>query len=147
MKWLGIMLTVALLTGVPGYGIAAQPGQQGTSPAAQPKGVEAKGEQGQAGKSYTLKEKKQYEERITLDLAEIQKKIEDLRGKGRQVGPQKKRTFRMALVDVQRKNIAAQNRLAALKKAPEKDWSGMKADMDKAIEELSKACLEAEKLL
>ena len=144
MKWLGIMLMAALLAGAPGYGSTEQPGQPGTTPATQTKGVAAKGGQGQAAKSYTARERKEYQNKIDVDLAEIQKRIEDLRGKATKVAPQKKRTFRMALVDLQRKNIAAQNRLAALKSAPENAWSGMKADMDKAREDLNSAYANAE---
>jgi len=141
------MLMAALLAGVPGYGSGEQPGQKGTPAVTQSKGPEAKGELGQAAKSYSAQKRKEYQNRIEVDLAEIQKRIEDLRAKAVKVAPQKKRTFRMALVDLQRKNTVAQNRLAALKNSPENAWSGVKADMDKAMDDLSKACLEAEKLL
>jgi hypothetical protein len=144
MKWLGIMLMAGLLAGGPGYGSAAQPAPKGTPAVPQSQGPEVKGGQVQAAKTYSPKDRKEYQNKIDVDLAQIQKRIEDLRGKVAKVVQQKRRTFRMALVDIERKDVLAQGRLAALKKAPEKDWSGMTADMDKAVEELGSAIANAE---
>ena len=144
MKWLGIMLMAGLLAGGPGYGSAAQPAPKGTPAVPQSQGPEVKGGQVQAAKTYSPKDRKEYQNKIDVDLAQIQKRIEDLRGKVAKVAQQKRRTLGKALIDVQGKNILAQRRLAALKKAPEKDWSGMTADMDKAVEELDRACANAE---
>jgi hypothetical protein len=48
------------------------------------------------------------------------------------------------LAGLKKQLFAAQNQLAALEKASEKDWSGLKAKMDKAMDELTKAYKEGE---
>jgi hypothetical protein len=137
MKWLGLMLAAALLASVPGYGIAAQPAQKGTPAVTPSQGSEAKGPQAEAAKSYTTSEKQAYHKRIAADLDDFQGKLEDLKLKNRNLKPQKKRTFFKATIDLQRKVIIARNKLAALKKAPADAWSGMKADMDKTMANLT----------
>ena len=54
--------------------------------------------------------------------------------------PQQKRMLIQAANNLQMRKIAAENQLAALKKASETAWGRQKADLDKAMEELRKAC-------
>lgn len=134
MKWLGIVLAVALMAGGPVSGSAQT----------QPQGSEAQGKTGQAAKSYTQKEKEAYQKKVSADLQEIGQKIGDLRAKKMTLGPQVKRTFSRAMVDLQRKQSAAQNKLAALQKASAKEWSNLKEDTDKAMADLTNAYKEIE---
>ena len=144
MKWLGMMLMAALLIVAPGYGIAAPPGKDSTSPATQSKDLGNRGEQAQAVKSYTPEEKRAYQKKVAADLEKIQQGIGELKVKGRTVMQQKKRMVLKALVDLQNKANAARNKLAALENAPENAWSGLKADMDKTMEGLTKTFKEVE---
>lgn len=145
MKWLGIMLTAALLAVAPGYGSAEPPGKESTPPATQPKGPEKKEEQApKSVKKYTPKEKEAYQKKTAADLTELQQKIEELKVKGRSAPQQMKRMILRGTRDLQVKANAARNKLGALEKAPEKDWGGLKAEMDKAMEELRKAYQEVE---
>ena len=144
MKWLGMILMTALLTLAPGYGSAEPPGKDSTSPTTQSKNLEKQGKQARAVKSYTPEEKRAYQQKIASDLEKIQQGIDELKVKGRTVMQQKKRMVLKALVDLQNKANAARNKLAALENAPENAWSGLKADMDKTMEGLTKTFKEVE---
>ncbi|MHB8067136.1 MAG: sll1863 family stress response protein [Desulfobaccales bacterium] len=127
MKCLGIILAAALLAGVPISGSAQT----------QPQGSEAQGKPGQAAKSFSQKDRQAYQQKTAGDLDEMQQKIEAFRAKKTTVAPQKKRTFSRAMVDLQKKMIIARNKLAVLEKAADKEWSGLKEEMDKAMAELT----------
>lgn len=135
MKWLGMILMTALLIGVPGYGRAEAPGKDSTSPATR------------SVKSYTPEEKQAYQKKVAADLEKIQQGIEELKVKGRTVIQQKKRMVLKGLIALQIKANAARNKLAELEKAPENAWSGLKADMDKAMEDLDKTYKQVEALI
>lgn len=121
MKLLGIVLAVALLAGAPGYGSAQQQAQPGTS----------------AAKSFSQKDREAYQQKTAADLDEMQQKIGALRAKGQTIALQKKHAYLRAMVDFQRKLIIARNRLTALEKASDKEWSSLKEGMDKAMAELT----------
>ena len=144
MKWLGIMLMAALLATAPGYGSAEQPGKQGPAPATQPQGPEVKGEPAGAVKSYTPEERKAYEKKTAAELEAFEQRINELALKAAKVVPQKKRMLMMNTKALAVKTRAARNQLAALEKAPENAWGGLKADMDRAMQELRKAWDAAE---
>ena len=129
MKWLGIILTVALLAGGPVNGNAQN----------QPQGSQAQVKPGQAAKSYTLEERQAYQSKAERDLEEIQQKVQDLKAKERTIVQQKKRTYLLAMVDIQRKLNAAKGKLAALKKASAKEWSRLQPEMDRALDDLTNA--------
>jgi hypothetical protein len=139
MKCLGIMLMAALLAIAPGYGSAEQQGKESDSPAIQIKNLEKKGEQAPAAKSYTLQQKKEYQQKTTAELAEIQQKIDALKVKGENVEPQKRRSVSRALFNLDRKAATTRKWLAALETASEPDWSRVKAGLDKSMEDLRKA--------
>jgi len=144
MKWLGMMLMAALLIVAPGYGIAAPPGKDSTSPATQSKDLGNRGEQAQAVKSYTAEEKRAYQKKTAADLEKLQERIGDLKAKGQQAPPQTKRMYAKATINLDRMAIAAQNKVTALEKASGQDWSRLKAETDQAMEKLTKAVKEAE---
>ena len=144
MKWLGIMFMAALLAMAPGYGSAQPAGGKSAAPATKPKGAEEKETPAQAIKSYSLKERPAYQKKVAADLAELQQKIDGLHGNYETARPQIKRTTLRLLAGLKKQLFAAQNQLAALEKASEKDWSGLKAKMDKAMDELTKAYKEGE---
>ncbi len=132
MKLLAIILTAAVLAVAPGYGQAQQAKKESPPPQA---------------KSYTAGERQAYEKKTAKDLDELQQQIHDLSVKVQTVEPQIKRTMLRSLVVLEKQYIAAKNKLAALEKASEKDWGGLKADMDKAMQELTKAYQEVESRL
>jgi hypothetical protein len=142
MKCLGIMLMAALLAVVPGYGDAQSPVTPGTSMATQPESV--KGDPEQAGKSFTSKEKAEYQTKIAADLMVVENKIDTLKVKSKAIAQQKKHMYLRVLIDLQRKTVDAQNKLEALKNAPEKDWSAIRDDLEMDMGELVKACTAAE---
>ena len=142
MKWLGIMFMAALLASAPSYG-SAQPAKD-TSPATQPQGPEVKGEAAGTAKSFTPAERQAYEKKTAADLKEMQEKVDALKVKARQVVQQKKRMALKAMVSLQREANVAKNTLAALEKAPDQDWSRFKAQMNKAMEDLTKTYKEVE---
>jgi hypothetical protein len=149
MKWLGlgILATAVILAGLPGYGGAQQAAPKKASTVTQSKGSEAKGGPGQAAKSYSPAEKEAYQKKIATDLEEIQKKVEGLKAKGRTIISQKKHMYLKGMVDIQRKEMSARGKFAALKKASGKEWSRMKEDVDKAMEALTNACNGVESFL
>jgi hypothetical protein len=147
MKWLKIMLVPALLVVAPGYSSGEQSAPKAVSPAAQAQDVGAKGEPGQSVKNYTPKERKAYEKKVTADLADLRQRISDLQGKYETAKPQMKRTTLKVLHGLTKQLAAAQNQLAALEKASAKDWGGLQVKMDKAMQDLTTACQEAESLL
>ena len=142
MKWLGIMFMAALLASAPSYG-SAQPAKD-TSPATQPQGPEVKGEAAGTAKSFTPAERQAYEKKTAADLKKMQEKVDALKVKARQVVQQKKRMALKAMISLQRQANAAKNTLADLEKAPDQDWSRFKAQMDKAMEDLTKTYQEVE---
>ena len=144
MKWLGIMLMAALMASAPRFGIAQTAKGKSASPATQPQSLERKGEPSQAAKSYTSEERQAYQRKVAAELSDLNQKIEDLHAKYK-VGyqPQTRRTTLKILHSLSKQHFAAQNQLAALEKASEKDWGGLKVEMDKTMKELTKACQEA----
>lgn len=142
--WLGMMLMAALLIGAPGYGRAEPPGKDSTSPATRSENLEKQGDQARTGKSYTSKEKQDYLTQVAVNLDKIQQGIEDLKVKGRTVIQQRKRMVLKGLINLQNMANGARNKLAGLEKAPENAWSGLKAEMDKTMQELAKTYKEVE---
>jgi len=138
MQWVGIMFMAALLASAPGYGSAQQP--KDTSPATQPQGPAVKGEAAGTAKSFTTAERKAYEKKTAEELDAIQQKIADLRVKATTGAPQNKRMLMLAANNLQLQKVAAGNRLTALEKATETAWGQQKADLDKAMVDLRKAC-------
>jgi hypothetical protein len=134
MKWLGILLTTALLAGVPGYGSAQSAGEQATTPPPQPKSSQEAPKQTQPAKSYSQEERQAYEKKVAEDLEAMQKKFEDLRGKQQKVPMQSRRQVLKAMANLQRGLYAAKAQLASMVKAPAQSWGGMKADLDRAME-------------
>jgi hypothetical protein len=132
MKWLGILLFAALLLGSPGYGNAQATGEQSVSPVTQPQG-QVEGKQAQPMKKYTYQERKNYQKKAEADLAEMQQKVDGLKTKQETAPPQMRRMILKGMVSLQRGIYAGQNQLEAMKKATDKDWSGMKAELDKAM--------------
>ncbi len=134
MYWLGILLMAGLLAVVPASGKAQPAGEKGPSPAAEPK-VQGTVTPAPSGKSYSLKDRQAYQKKVTADLDQLQQQINGLMAEAK---PQTRRSLSRARLGLQKKLVAARNQLAALEKSSEKDWSGLKAEMDKAVEELTK---------
>ncbi len=132
MQWLVILLTASLMFMAPGYGNAQQSAGQKASP---------------AGKSYTLSERQAYQKQVGQDLAKLQQTIEDLRGRYLTSSPQMKRTTLRVLHGLDTQLLDARNKLASLEKASGADWVSLKGGMDKALEDLAKACKDAESRL
>ena len=141
MKWLGIMFMAVLLASAPGYGSAQQP--KDTPPATQPQSPEVKGAPAETAKSFTPEERQAYEKKTAEELDAIQQKIVDLRVRATSGAAQQKRQLILAANNLQMQKVAAENRLTALKKAPETAWGQQKADLDKAMVDLRKACERA----
>jgi hypothetical protein len=142
------MLTAVFLAGISGYGGAAPPAQKDTPAAIKSQNTDTKEGQGQEVKKYSPKEREKYQQKVAADLEEIQNKMGELRAaKGATVPQQKKRMFRRGQIVFQQKLTAAKGRLAALEKASEKEWTGLKAEMDQALEELTNAYKEVESSL
>jgi len=137
MKWLGILFMAVLLASAPGYGSAQQP--KDTSPATQPQGPAVKGEPAGMAKSFTPADRQAYEKKTAEELDAIQQKIAELRMKARTGAQQQKRLLIQAANNLQMQQIAAENELAALKKASETAWGSQKAKVDKAMEGLRMA--------
>ncbi len=138
MKWLGILSVVALLAGIPGYGNAQQTGEKSALPT-QPQSQVEKGKPAQALKTYTQKERKDYEEKTAAELAGMQQKLDALKSKQETAPIQMKRMILKGLVNLQRGVYTGQNQLTAMKTASAESWSGMRANLDKDIEEWNKA--------
>jgi hypothetical protein len=139
MQWLGILLMAALLAGAPGYASAEPRGTSGAAPATQSQGSEVKAEPAGAVRTYTPKEKKDYQKKTAAELAAIQEKIIDLKlnaGKGRR---QSRRMIPQSANSLQAQILAAKDRLAAMEQAPDPTWGELKAEMDKTMDELVKA--------
>lgn len=143
MKWLGIMLIAALLAVASGYASAEPPGTSGATPATQPQGSEVKGKPAGAAPSYTLKEKQAYQKKTAAELAAIQDKISDLKMKAGGAA-QKRRLILKSTTHLQGQALAAQNQLAAMEHAPDPTWGELKTEMDKTMDELTKACQDVE---
>jgi len=142
------MLTAVLLAAFPGYANAEQPAQKGTPAATLSKGTEAKEGQKQAAKSYSPKEKENYLKKVAADLKEFPDKMGALKTeKWNTVPQQKKRIFQRSQVVFQQKLNAAKGKFAALDNASEKEWGGLKEEMDQAMEELENAYNSAESLV
>jgi hypothetical protein len=147
MQWLGILLlTAALLAMAPGYGSAQPAGEKGASPVPEPQ-VQGTGAPAPSAKSYPLKDRQAYQKKVAADLAKLQERINALHGEYETVRPQMKRMTLRVLHSLKKQLIAAQNQLATLEKASEKDWGGLKAEMDKDMKELTTAYKEAESRL
>jgi len=138
MRWLGIMLMAALLASAPGYGSAQPAGKKDPSPATQPPGSAVKAEPAGAAKSSAPEDRKAYEKKTAAELEAIEQRIVDLADQARKVVPQKKRQVIKIMRGLQLQSLDARNQLAALEKAPENTWSGLKPGMDRTMAELRK---------
>jgi len=132
------MLMAALLASAPGYASAQPAGKKEPSPATQPQGSAVKAEPAGMAKTYTPEERKAYEKKTAAELEAIEQRIDELVLKAGKVMPQKKRTFIKNTRALAVQTMAARNQLTALEKAPENAWGGLKADMDRAVQELRK---------
>jgi len=144
MKRFGLMLLAALLATVPGYGGAQAPGPMAPPPAPPTQGPEVKAPAPPAAKSFTPKERQEYQKKIAADLAKLEEKIDGLKDQQAKPPPQMRRTILRSRVNLQRLDAIARGKLAALQKASEKDWHTLKAEMDKALEDLKKTYEAAE---
>ena len=72
-----------------------------------------------------------------------QQKIADLRVKATTGAAQQKRTLILTANNLQFQKVAAETKLAALGKASGTDWDQQKADLDRAMANLRKACENA----
>jgi hypothetical protein len=138
MKWLGILLMAALLAGSPNSGNAQQAEDKNVPPPAQPKSQVKKDQPAQAAKTFTQQERKDYEKKAEAEWGEMQQKLEALKSKQETAPPQMRRMILKGLVSLQRGVYAGQNQLAAMVKAPDDTWSGMKAELDKSKEAWNK---------
>jgi hypothetical protein len=138
MRWLGIMLMAALLASAPGYGNAQPAGKKDPSPGTQPQSPAVKLEPVGAVKTYIPEERKAYEKNTAAELEAIEQRTDELVLKAGKVKPQKKRTFIKNTRALAVQTMAARNQFTALEKAPENAWGGLKADMDRAMQELRK---------
>jgi hypothetical protein len=120
-----------------------QPGETNTSPAIQLEGQKGKGEQAQALKTYSPKEKRAYLNKTATDVAAIQKRIDSLNVKEQYKSLQRRNANRMIMVDLQKRALTARKQLAALEKAPEMVWSAEKVQMDRAMGDVQKAFSDA----
>lgn len=164
MKGLGIMLLTTLLAIAPNYGRAQQPAEKSPFPPPKEKVEEGKFPENQKTeqfkfpenqkvekgtsaaqplKTYSPKEKKAYMKETATQLAEIQKRIEALKVKKEANIRQRKRANMMIEVDLKKKVRVARETLAAMGKAPDAEWSGLRAQEDKAILDLQKAFSDA----
>ena len=130
------MLLAVLLAMAPDYSRAQSPGKSDPTKNPQTKGAIVKDDAAKTVKSYTPEERQAYEKKAAETLAGIDEKVADLRMKARKVAPQQKRTMVLATNNLYAQTVTARNQLAALKKAPENDWSGARAELDKTMVEL-----------
>ena len=139
MNRLGIILMAALLAIAPGYASAQPQGKKETAPATQPQTPEVKGEPAGAAKTYNPEERRAYEKKTAAELEVMEKNVSDVALQVNKIMPQKKRMFIKIIKRLQLQIVDARKQLAALEKAPENDWGGLKPGMDRAMQELSKA--------
>jgi|WetSurMetagenome_2_1015567.scaffolds.fasta_scaffold251935_1 hypothetical protein len=137
-KLLWIILAVALLGGTPDNGSAQQTGSPGTSTVTQPADIKGPAVQAAAVKTFTPQERQKYEKKMAADLEATQQKIADLRIQAGKVPSQKKRMILSQVRNLQMQVGAARSQLTALEKAADKDWGGLKADLDNTIQSLNK---------
>jgi hypothetical protein len=147
LKWLGIILAAALLGGTPGYASAQQTGAKGTSPATQTSDIKGQAVQPPSVKTFTPKERQDYEKKTAADLEITQEKISDLRAQSGKVPSQKKRTILSGFRNLQMQAGRARSQLTALEKAADKDWGELKADLDEVMQSLKRGLEGLEKQL
>ncbi|MDD2904254.1 MAG: hypothetical protein PHU44_17640 [Syntrophales bacterium] len=141
MKWIGILFMAALLALAPSYGSAQQTKEK--SPATQSQNPEVKGEPAGTAKSFTPAEKRAYEKKTAKELEAIQQGIADLRIKAATGSPQMKRLLIRTAGNLQLQKLGAETQLTTLKKASDASWGQQKAELDKSMEDLRRACKSA----
>ncbi len=145
MKWFAIMPLAALLAVAPAAAWPQQPAGKTTPPAAPAKAAAAPQTPAAAGKIYTPEEKQAYQKKATAQLDQLQQQIGAFKvEKMNACPPQKKRTYARAFMVLEKKEILARNKLAALEKASKADWSRLKAETDQALADVQKTYTEAE---
>ncbi len=127
MHWLGILLTTALLLASPVYGNAQQ--SEGKRPAT-------------AVKNYTQKEKQEYQKKVATTLDALTERINNLGMEA--TAPQVKRGRAKALLGLRKQLSYARLQLNNLEKASEQDWGRLKDEMDKTVDDLTKAVHQTE---
>ena len=141
MKGISIILMAALLALAPSYGSAQQ--TKDKSPTLQPQNQGVKAEAPGTAKTFTSAEKRAYEKKTAKELEAIQQGIADLRIKASAGSPQMKHMLIRTASTLQLEKIGAETQLTALKKASDAAWNQQKAELDRTMEGLIRACKRA----
>jgi hypothetical protein len=138
MKRFGILLMAALVAGAPGYGNAQATGEKSVAPATQPQS-QVEGKEAQPEKVFTKQERRDYEKQAAAELATMQQKIEGIEATRNTARQQLRPMIFKGLVGLKKQFYTNKNYLAAMEKAADKNWGGMKVNMDKAMANWNKA--------
>jgi len=131
----GVLLMVLVLgAGTSANVWAAEPGK------VSPEDVKKQaGEALSAAKEYTMQEKQEYQKLIESQLADLSKKIEDLKAKAVNAKKDAMAALESQIADLKKKQEAAQQKLSELGSVTSKAWGEVKSGLDKAMDELKKA--------
>jgi hypothetical protein len=128
MKWFGMMFLAVLVTMAPAYGGAQQIKEKAATPQ-----VQCPAEPATKASSGTPEERRAYEQKTAQELEAIQQKIAAIRVQAAGGAPQQKRMLMRTATRLQMEKAAAENQLAALKKASKEAWPTKKADLEKTL--------------
>ncbi len=144
MKWLGIMVTAALVAATPGYGGAQSPMKSPQTEGTQATGDAVKGQAAGQGTIVTPDERQAYEKKVAADLGVIDTKIGDLRVKTTKVPSQQKRLTMLQMQSLYTQAVAARTQLGNLAKSQGDAWNQAKDKLDRSMQELTRNLEAAE---
>jgi peptidoglycan hydrolase CwlO-like protein len=125
--------------------IIASAGFQANSTAAEPGKVTAEDVKQQtqeawnAAKDYTLQEKEEYQKRIESQLADLSKKIDELKEKAKIAKDDVAVKLQAQIEALKKQQQVADEKLNELRSSTSKAWDQVKTGADKALEDLKKA--------
>ncbi len=90
-------------------------------------------------KEYTLQQKQEYQKKMESELAELSKRIDELKGKAKTAKQEAAAKLEGTIAELKKKQEAAEKQLPEVGSATSKAWVEVKAGADKAMDELKKA--------
>jgi TolA-binding protein len=90
-------------------------------------------------KEYTLQEKQEYQKRIEAQLADLAKRIDELREKAKTAKQDVVTQLQAQMEALKKQQQVAEQKLNELRSSSAKAWDQVKTGVDKAMEDLKKA--------
>jgi peptidoglycan hydrolase CwlO-like protein len=132
--WLLLLMAIVATAGFQANSWAAEPAK------VTPEEVKKQTQEAwSAAKDFTLQEKEEYQKRIESQLADLSKKIDELKEKAKTAKEDVAVKLQAQIEALKKQQQVADEKLSELRSSTSKAWDQVKTGADKALEDLKKA--------